>query len=36
VDGQYKLEDGSKVGIAGGARGARPPAGGKPAGDSPE
>jgi membrane fusion protein, multidrug efflux system len=36
VDGQYKLEDGSKVGIAPGARGGRRPAGGKPAGDSPE
>jgi multidrug efflux system membrane fusion protein len=35
VDGQYKLEDGSKVAIAGGPRGGRA-AGGKPSGDSPE
>ena len=39
VDGQYKLEDGSKVSVADRpARGAggRRPAGGKPSGDSPE
>ncbi len=37
VDGQYKLEDGSKVGVSvpGPARGGRR-AGGKPSGDSPE
>jgi multidrug efflux system membrane fusion protein len=34
VDGQYKLEDGSKVGISGGARGGKRAA--KPAGDSSE
>jgi len=36
VDGQYKLEDGSKVGIAGNARGGQRPAAAKTAGDSPE
>jgi multidrug efflux system membrane fusion protein len=38
VDGQYKLEDGSKVGVSGpgAARGGRRAAGGRPSGDSPE